>query len=1223
MFLLFKALSQCETAGVCHGDLKSQNVLISSSNWLQITDFAPFKPCFLTHDNPSAYTFFFDTSRRQSCYIAPERFISATEYEEKWKNGQEEWLFGSLTPAMDMFSAGCIVFELLCDRPPFTYSSLCEYESMSDSDASAMLLKLIQDVPLPYRHLLRLLLNRDPTRRISANAVLTGAALKFPHVLESFLFRYLDRFRPLFGASTTTEPATDDFSQALEFSYLEPDDIISKLKREKQLWWARISENDESKSFAFLFVSLITSNLRALRTIQAKTDAIRMLVELSTISDSTVAIDRILPYFVHLWTDPETQVRATAVTAVAELLAPIQPKTYEESLVFVDYLFPQLNAMSNDSVDCPQHVLFAIAMSLGQFADTAYRFYTVGREIRQATSYEDEVSTTGEAQQNDDAGALLHGVSAMFSALCSKDPMVKRCLVESKSLILLYHFFIKIGNDNTLLRFLCTFLNAKTEWRLRAAFFDSLPVCVQKRSEGMVPLLQLGLQDCEEHVVTRAIGCIHILIKNENLDRFSVQKLLVDVLPFLIHPNDWIRSAVCDILLAINAQWNKAEVHVTLIPLVKPYIEESKQGIVTLRSKSVLMSQLVDPIPRTTFNQILELSLENTKQLTTLIDSEIHFQVGKPFEAQASWFNTIFPKIKTENRTGVVEHNDLKAALEARKRLTLSVHAFRNLFERMAETRNTAGMETFLTRQLGTIDLSATAHSRVRRKEYTYGSDELATLTGSSKPRTVINVPNHLTERRETVLVREVAREEEKTNTSSNSNSTDNDSIFDKQVNELLGHLNDLYLKNVNPRPRKPLAASSSFPVLAPSASANSLGGSAGHVKGTIITHLHEHSKNITKLSSNQDGELFLSGSADGTVKVWKTRSILGEGYGAARSEDTWVPTDTGRQHVYAVGWNDQYICSATGDGSVRWADIGQGAARVVTQVKIPESEGAPVYLHCNGPMTVVRTHHGVLYGIDLRVGASEGPLKRHDIWRKKFQETHGFVTASTIDPWQQSWMVIGNNSKTKNLMLYDLRFREEVLRWESPHENVQPLAVWANPVSRQESPEVLVGFSLHGEVSSYELGAQPLRKRAFWTGGTPILSYSNTNDPRKQDLLVTRALCVCEKTGMIYTGDTRGAIRKWNSSRAIGCEVLSSPPKGRLAYRTIFEENDVSNTPSEPLVIYERSVLDTEAKENQKVVPLDSKPSTYHRTPITDMMLLNSELLVSSGYDGVIKIWK
>ncbi|CAI2325991.1 unnamed protein product [Caenorhabditis sp. 36 PRJEB53466] len=1214
IFLLFKALSQCETAGVCHGDLKSQNVLISSSNWLQITDFAPFKPCFLTQDNPSWFTYFFDTSRRQSCYIAPERFISAAEYNEKYQEKGDEWLFGSLTPRMDIFSAGCIVFELLADRPPFTYSSLCEYRSMNDGDAANMLQRLTNDVPPQYRPLLRLLLNRDPTFRISANAVLTGAALSFPRILESFLFRYLDRFRPLYGASTSPSETSDDFSQALEFSYLEPDDVVAKLKREKTLWWEQLAETEETKSFAFLFVSLITANLRALRTIQAKTDAIGMLVELSTLSDSSVAIDRILPYFVHCWLDPETQIRATAVTAAAQLLAPIQPKTYEESLVFVDYLFPQINVMSNDSVDCPQHVLFAIATSLGQFADTAYRFYLAGREIRSAAPFDEEVAASGEQQQNDDAHALLHGVSAIFSALCSKEPMVKRCLVESKSLTLLYQFFNKIGNDDTLLRFLCTFLNAKTEWRLRAAFFDSLPLCVQKRSEGMVPLLQLGLQDCEEHVVVRALGCIHILIGNENLDRMSVKELLGDVLPFLVHPNEWIRSAVCDILLAIDSRWHRAEVHVKLMPMVASYVDETKRKIVTLKSKPVLINQLVDPIPRTIFNQILELNLENTKQLTTLL--EIHLETKKPFEAQAGWFNTIFPKVKTDTAKlgSVVEHNDVQAAIDARKRLIAAVYAFRHLFERMAETRNTAGMETYLTRQLGTIDLSAQSFA--------------------------INVAKHANERRDTIMLSggEVVVEEERTVTNAPNPYTQKSSKFDNEVNAMLDHLTDLYMKNVHSRAkRSPLTASASVGTGLSAATATGSSSSlttasqSQTIKGTIITHLHEHSKQVTKLAANQDGEMFVSGSADGSVKIWKTRSILGEGYGSARSEFTWHPSESRREHVHAVGWNDQYVCAATNDGVIRWADVGGGAARVVTQVRIPELEGPPVFVHTNGPVCIVRTHHGALYGLDLRVGASEGPLKRHDVWRKKFQETHGMITTSAIDPWQQAWMVIGNNSNSKNLILYDLRFREEVLRWEAPHVQLKPFNVWPNPVSRVEAPEVYVGFSAHGEVGAYELGVgQPVRKRVFWTGGTPVLSYNTQNaDLRQQESLVTKALCVCEKTGVVYTGDTRGAIRKWNPHKAAGCEILSAPPKGRSAYRIIFEDMVEQGSAAaggggtDTLVIYERSVMNTDAKENRKVVPLDAKPSTYHRTPITDMMLLTPDLLVSSGYDGVIKIWK
>ena len=33
-----------------------------------------FKPTALPEDNPADFSYFFDTSRRRTCYIAPERF---------------------------------------------------------------------------------------------------------------------------------------------------------------------------------------------------------------------------------------------------------------------------------------------------------------------------------------------------------------------------------------------------------------------------------------------------------------------------------------------------------------------------------------------------------------------------------------------------------------------------------------------------------------------------------------------------------------------------------------------------------------------------------------------------------------------------------------------------------------------------------------------------------------------------------------------------------------------------------------------------------------------------------------------------------------------------------------------------------------------------------------------------------------------------------------------
>jgi len=32
---------------VCHGDIKSENVMVTSWNWVLLTDFASFKPTYL------------------------------------------------------------------------------------------------------------------------------------------------------------------------------------------------------------------------------------------------------------------------------------------------------------------------------------------------------------------------------------------------------------------------------------------------------------------------------------------------------------------------------------------------------------------------------------------------------------------------------------------------------------------------------------------------------------------------------------------------------------------------------------------------------------------------------------------------------------------------------------------------------------------------------------------------------------------------------------------------------------------------------------------------------------------------------------------------------------------------------------------------------------------------------------------------------------------------
>ncbi len=53
------------------------------------------------------FSFFFDTGGRRRCYLAPERFYEAAAAAAADSSG--------LTPAMDIFSLGCVLAELFAD----------------------------------------------------------------------------------------------------------------------------------------------------------------------------------------------------------------------------------------------------------------------------------------------------------------------------------------------------------------------------------------------------------------------------------------------------------------------------------------------------------------------------------------------------------------------------------------------------------------------------------------------------------------------------------------------------------------------------------------------------------------------------------------------------------------------------------------------------------------------------------------------------------------------------------------------------------------------------------------------------------------------------------------------------------------------------------------------------------------------------------------------------
>lgn len=110
-------------------------MLITTWNWAYLTDFASYKPVYLPLDDPADFSFFFDTSGRRTCYIAPERFYIAGSEISKKKSEMEADIVtgkrdGKVTEAMDVFSLGCVIAELFLEGTPmFSLSQLFKYRT--------------------------------------------------------------------------------------------------------------------------------------------------------------------------------------------------------------------------------------------------------------------------------------------------------------------------------------------------------------------------------------------------------------------------------------------------------------------------------------------------------------------------------------------------------------------------------------------------------------------------------------------------------------------------------------------------------------------------------------------------------------------------------------------------------------------------------------------------------------------------------------------------------------------------------------------------------------------------------------------------------------------------------------------------------------------------------------------------------------------------------------
>lgn len=205
-FQLLNALRDARAHKIAHGDVKSENILVTSWNWVYLTDFASHKPTYLPLDDPSDFAFYFDNSGRRSCYIAPERFFASgarLDGVSPRGDADRENKNTRVTEAMDVFSAGCVIAELFREGAPlFTLSQLFKYrEGELNTDG---LLASVEDVGV--RDLIKDMIALNPSARPPFDTLLHSVrGTVFPEVFYSFLHGYVSSINEL-PATTLSVP---------------------------------------------------------------------------------------------------------------------------------------------------------------------------------------------------------------------------------------------------------------------------------------------------------------------------------------------------------------------------------------------------------------------------------------------------------------------------------------------------------------------------------------------------------------------------------------------------------------------------------------------------------------------------------------------------------------------------------------------------------------------------------------------------------------------------------------------------------------------------------------------------------------------------------------------------------------------------------------------------------------------------------------------------------
>ncbi|KAH9425309.1 phosphoinositide-3-kinase, regulatory subunit 4 [Dermatophagoides pteronyssinus] len=609
VYQILRCLQWCHNYNIYHGDLKLENILVTSNLWVIVSDFASYKPIRLPEDNPTFFNYFFDTSRRRCCNIAPERFISSSSNQSNNSNQadtsmatsyiqqQNTNIFnlflqeGQLTPKMDMFSLGCILAEIYSDNYLFDLGAILNYKDKRVLDShTEESLERIQNESM--RNVVRNLINLDPQQRFSCEQVLA-------QLQNGFFPSYFDEL----------------YSLMENLIRLPPDAKVLYLRQYID-YYLNVINNENAKATLILLMAL-TSSIRSLKHIFCKIEAQRLICRMAMSSSilSPFIIDRLIPYLVNGLTDCDHRVRGESIDSITLLLEYVTRLPSSDNNLFTDYLMEKFQKCIGNEKNT--FVRICMARNIGRLSKIALDFLNQYCDH----NYDEELN-------------LLHKYFQNLVSILITDPnnCVRRVLLLTpQNCSQLCTFFGRQKTNDVILSHIITFLNDKC-------------------SAILHPLLQHGLCDAEEIIVAKTITSIAYLVEQGLIAKNVIIELLREIMPLIYHPNRWITNAIIHFLRNLQSHLLTVDLNTKVLPILSSFF---KLNVKCFTVQLFHRRSVEQPIPRPIYEAVL---MAKDQEVLISFFNLLEKKLSYPdYDISLLKHNIIYKRLLADNITPVIE----------------------------------------------------------------------------------------------------------------------------------------------------------------------------------------------------------------------------------------------------------------------------------------------------------------------------------------------------------------------------------------------------------------------------------------------------------------------------------------------------------------------------------------------------------------------------------------